>query len=441
MEILGKLVKIVEQEMLDRLYPNGDRYYGQSKDGKPHGMGVIVYANGDKYTGSFKEGNAHGKGRINYYENGNSYEGFWDNNLKHEYGTYVNTKVGKYIGEWELNKITGRGVFEYKNGDYYAGEFRNNLYHGKGTLIFANGAKYIGDFKFGEYHGLGTEIFGPFHLYIGEYKEGKRQGVGFALTEDTSCYFGEFNNGIYDGRGIGIESHNNVYQGEFRNGKYCGEGRYVELFAGEFERESIGIFEENNLNGFVRSFYKDGSDLSGKYKNNICNGNVTKRFPNGESRKRWMAENNFSMDFQGFLRSEAQDIKGRYLLDIWDFSDEQIEFTHDFISLLFPLDSQSNNSSQYFYLDNEELIKVMRADIVVKTNLIKSAEWFLGYLKRNHAWQSKFNHNQFRITRIIRSLRLLVSDREADKFYKNVLDLLDQDHIVNEKSLAFWAGA
>ncbi len=103
--------------------------------------------------------------------------------------------------------------------------------------------------------------------------------------------------------------------------------------------------------------------------------------------------------------------------------------------------SQSNNSSQYFYLDNEELIKVMRADIVVKTNLIKSTERFLGYLKRNHAWQSKFNHNQFRITRVIRSLRLLVSDREADKFYKNVLDLLDQDHIVNEKSLAFWAGA
>jgi len=55
--------------------------------------------------------------------------------------------------------------------------------------------------------------------------------------------------------------------------------------------------------------------------------------------------------------------------------------------------SQSNNSSQYFYLDNEELIKVMRADIVVKTNLIKSTEWFLGYLKRNHAWQSKFNQN------------------------------------------------
>ena len=440
MNINGKLLKIVEQEMLERIYPNGDRYYGHSKKGEPHGMGVVIYANGDKYTGSFIDGSVHGKGRMDYVD-GNSYVGSWKANQRHGRGTYINTEVGKYVGEFKFHKAHGRGILEYKNGDYYSGEFRNDQKYGRGLLVLSNGNRYVGDFKYGKYDGIGVEIYGPFYFYIGAYKEGVRQGPGFVLEDDTSFYFGNFVNGKYQGHGIKVENHDNVYQGLFRDNKYSGHGRYVEFFAGDFVKELMGSFMDDQAQGKAKIFYKDGSSLSGEYLNGVCSGEVIKKFPDGESRRQWMVENNFSMDFQGFLRGETQDVKGRYLSDIWNFTDEQIEFTHDFISLVFPLETQSNNSSQYFYLYDKELIKVMRADILVKTNLIKSTEWFLGYLKRNHAWQSKFNHNQFRITRIIRSLRLLVSDKEADKFYKNVLDLLDQDHIVNEKSLVFWAGA
>lgn len=37
-------------------YSNGDKYFGFTKDGKPHGKGVYTYANGDICTGTFKKG-------------------------------------------------------------------------------------------------------------------------------------------------------------------------------------------------------------------------------------------------------------------------------------------------------------------------------------------------------------------------------------------------
>ena len=37
-------------------YSNGDKYFGVTKDGKPHGKGVYTYANGDICTGTFKKG-------------------------------------------------------------------------------------------------------------------------------------------------------------------------------------------------------------------------------------------------------------------------------------------------------------------------------------------------------------------------------------------------
>ena len=54
--------------------------------------------------------------------------------------------------------------------------------------------------------------------------------------------------------------------------------------------------------------------------------------------------------------------------------------------------------------------------------------------------QSQF-HNQLRITRVIECLRLLVSDEEADNFYKNVLELIKDNNQVNMRTLNFWKNA
>ena len=74
-------------------------------------------------------------------------------------------------------------------------------------------------------------------------------------------------------------------------------------------------------------------------------------------------------------------------------------------------------------------------------NIIKSSNWFFSFLERNMYWNSQYNHNQLRITRVIECLRLLVSDEEADNFYDNVLELLKDNNQVNMRTLNFWESA
>ena len=56
-------------------------------------------------------------------------------------------------------------------------------------------------------------------------------------------------------------------------------------------------------------------------------------------------------------------------------------------------------------------------------------------------WNTKLDHNQLRITRVIECLRLLVSDEEADNFYNNVLELIKDNNQVNKRTLNFWKNA
>ena len=147
------------------------------------------------------------------------------------------------------------------------------------------------------------------------------------------------------------------------------------------------------------------------------------------------------MDFKKFLICEEADFLGRNLQDIWDFSDEEIEKNHDFVQLVFPTNKPSMAVSHGLYLDSETLIEQIKKNPEAKKNIVKSASWFLSFLERNTYWNQKYDHNQLRITRIIESLRLLVSNEEADKFYRSVLKLIEEDNKVNLNTLVFWKNA
>ena len=71
-------------------------------------------------------------------------------------------------------------------------------------------------------------------------------------------------------------------------------------------------------------------------------------------------------------------------------------------------------------------------------NILKSKEWFLDFLKRNNSWQYFHNHNQLRITRIIKSLILLVSREEAHLFYEEILSSLSHDAKIPDASFKHW---
>ena len=147
------------------------------------------------------------------------------------------------------------------------------------------------------------------------------------------------------------------------------------------------------------------------------------------------------MDFLTFLKNEGVDFKGRSLSEIWKYTDIQIEQNHDFIQVVFPLNKPSANAFHGFYLsDQSELLKLQNSE-TVKSNLIKSARWFLGFLERSMSWRKGYDHNQLRITRVIECLRLLVSNEVADTFYKDILLILGTDNSVNQRTLQFWSEA
>ena len=147
------------------------------------------------------------------------------------------------------------------------------------------------------------------------------------------------------------------------------------------------------------------------------------------------------MNFEDFLTLRGKDFKGRSLQDIWSFSDSEIERRHDFIQVVFPLNKPSQAVFHGYYLDNQDLVSQIKSNKEVATNILKSSSWFFAFLERNMYWNTKLDHNQLRITRVIECLRLLVSDEEADNFYNNVLELIKDNNQVNKRTLNFWKNA
>ena len=122
-------------------------------------------------------------------------------------------------------------------------------------------------------------------------------------------------------------------------------------------------------------------------------------------------------------------------------TDHQAEATHDYIQWFFPLDEPSrsvNGAPVLTELDIDEI----KESILVQGNLAKSARWFLGFLERNDHWIKKYNHNHLRITRVIKSLRLLASDKAADEFKNIVFEYLGDDlNLIDPKARSFWNSA
>ena len=145
------------------------------------------------------------------------------------------------------------------------------------------------------------------------------------------------------------------------------------------------------------------------------------------------------MDYLDFLSNGGVDFKGRTLEMIWSFTDEQIESIHDFVQIIFPLAKPSESTFHGYYLSSQEIINKIKGNQTAKENILKSSKWYFSFLKRNiWLWNRKYDHNQLRITRVIECLRLLVSEQEADKFYENVLKIIEDDNRINEISLNFW---
>ena len=144
------------------------------------------------------------------------------------------------------------------------------------------------------------------------------------------------------------------------------------------------------------------------------------------------------MSLVNFLNGTGPDHQGRYLRDIWDFDDKAIEQTHDFIQWMFPLTEKSMSVPGVPTLSAED-VEAIRTSEIARANLEKSAEWYLGFLQRNDHWIKSYDHNHLRITRAIKSLRLLVSQETAKAFLNSVFDIAgNRVNVVRQDAVQFW---
>lgn len=164
--ILTKMYQSYRDPSPDKLYPNGDKYYGELKNENPHGTGKMIYAkNGDVYEGHWENGKRSGHGIMTNNIFKEVYEGEWENGLLHR-GTITSDLI-KYEGNLMQNEhiedsvllYPVEGTMHYANGDKYVGKLANSYPVGQGTMHYANGDRYVGNFFQGQKHGHGAMTY------------------------------------------------------------------------------------------------------------------------------------------------------------------------------------------------------------------------------------------------------------------------------------------
>ena len=142
-----------------------------------------------------------------------------------------------------------------------------------------------------------------------------------------------------------------------------------------------------------------------------------------------------------FLTGHETNSSGWLLSHVWKFNDTQIENTHTFIQWVFPTDEPSRAIPGSPVLDEEQILEIQNSE-QAKQNLSKSAEWYFDFLRRNNFWRKPHDHNHLRITRVIKSLRLLCGDDEADNFKEQFWQLLGTDiSQIPSKTIEYWEDA
>ncbi len=139
-----------------------------------------------------------------------------------------------------------------------------------------------------------------------------------------------------------------------------------------------------------------------------------------------------------FLQGRGPDHKGRYHRDILNFSNEELENSHDYIQWLFPLTEKSLGMPRSPILEDAEVIERLKVDETVLKNVRAALECMQSFYTETEHWLRRNNHNHRRITRIIKSVVLLGLTEEAEDFYTFVLRRVEMAQPVTEESLGFW---
>ncbi len=121
-----------------------------------------------------------------------------------------------------------------------------------------------------------------------------------------------------------------------------------------------------------------------------------------------------------FLHGEGADGAGRKISEIWRFNAGELERDPDVVQWLFPLQGPGGAAIDAPALSTAD-VDAIRASAVAQENLVRSATLMAQFFQANDHWLRPRDPNNLSITRIIKSLRLLVDDAAADGFRDAIL--------------------
>ncbi len=145
------------------------------------------------------------------------------------------------------------------------------------------------------------------------------------------------------------------------------------------------------------------------------------------------------MGIVAFLAKDGADKAGRRFEQVLAFDDRALEAHHDYIQWLFPLDEPSRAVPGSPVLDQAGLA-ALRVSEEAKRRQREAAARMLEFYADTAHWRRSFDHNHLRITRIIKSLRLLCGDVEADAFKARIIGLAG-DAPIDPAARRFWNAA
>ena len=160
---MRKRLKNTNQEKI--VYNNGI-YYGEVKNGKANGLGILEIDNHTKTEGEFFNGK--GDGIIIEYSD-----------------------IGIYMGESKNGLSNGFGIKKFKTGLIYEGDQLNGYHTGIGITTYEDGVIYIGQTKEGLPNGAGKFMWPNGDYFIGVVDYNGRKGLTF-YAQELGIFDGEF---------------------------------------------------------------------------------------------------------------------------------------------------------------------------------------------------------------------------------------------------------
>lgn len=163
----------------------------------------------------------------------------------------------------------------------------------------------------------------------------------------------------------------------------------------------------------------------------------------------------------GFYSGTEPDHCGRYLHEIQQWPDEQLESVHDYIQWLFPLPERSGfnvaaplltSESIQEFRTHPDLQEKLRASFFRMMKFygfeVRAGEHITVTRAPNFAsnatiWLSPGNHNHLRITRILRCFTILGLDAEVNAFFACLSGVYEDEQnksvpAISEETMEYW---